>query len=458
MKRIGNIWKDVVDKDNGVHAVIAGTEHKRKDRNVQKLLYDAEAVAADPSCWHMVDPKKAEDFVLPIIELLATGTYRHSPPRYRRQFCRNRASSRGKWRDLYIPTLEDHTVHHMVMNASMKAFTRGMHPHCCGSVPGRGIKHILRTVSYWMQEDKTCRYFVKLDIRKFFDSIDKDILKVKLRRKIKDKRVLQLHDMIIDSAGQLENELIGLPEGSRRPKDLATPVGYYTSPWYGNLYLEDLDWFIEQQLYKERRGRRIKYVRHQLRYVDDILLIGTSKKDLEKAVRAIAEYLQKNYDLKIKDCWEIKQIGKHEVIDGRWRLRPGTYWCDIGGYKFCKDGVILRDGIFLETRRLARRMYKQGYYTKHQCDSINARIGWSKHCNSRNFIENEIKPYVDIKRTRRISADVDKVGKRGTDQTASRRGERRYGDRAKRNSEGRGDRGDAGALHMEGVADEPPPV
>lgn len=416
MKRIGNIWKDVVDVDNGIVAVVAGTKHKRKDHNVQKLLFQ------DRERWHQVDPEKARTYVEPIISKLELGEWEHSAPKYKRQFCKNRTSGKGKWRDLYIPTLEDHTVAHMVMQASMPAFMRGMHPHCCGSVPGRGINHLIRSVSYWFQKDLKCRYFVKLDIQKFFDSIDKDILKAKLRTKIKDKKVLDLHYSIIDSAGKLQG-LIDLPETSCQPKDLAAPVGYYTSPWYGNLYLESLDWFVEQKLYKERRGKRIKWVRHYLRYVDDILLIGTSRADLERAVREIMQYLSDNYGLRIKPTWEIKAIGKHEVVDGKRRMKPGTYWCDIGGYKFCKDGTILRDGIFLETRRLAKRMYKQGYYTKHQCASINARIGWAKHADSRRFIESDIKPYVNIKQTRRMIGHVDKVeerragqaGRNGTD-------------------------------------------
>ena len=178
--------------------------------------------------------------------------------------------------------------------------------------------------------------------KQYFDNINGEILKQKLRRKIKDKDVLQVHDQIIDSTKLLEGKIEDLHPGAKPPEEIACPVGYYTSPWYANLYLEELDWFVEQQLYKERRGKRIKYVRHYLRYVDDMLLIGTSKTDLEKAVREIKKRLRQTLGLEIKDCWEIKAIGKHIEIDGKRQMKPGTYWCDIGGYKFCKDGTILR--------------------------------------------------------------------------------------------------------------------
>ena len=270
---------------------------------------------------------------------------------------------------------------------------KGMYPHCCGSVPGRGIKHIYENVGYWMQHDLKCRYFVKLDIRKFFDSIDRDILLDKLSKKIKDKKSLEVFKQIIDSA------------------PVACPIGYYTSPWFANLYLESLDWYIVQNLYKMRRDKRIPYVRHYLRYVDDMLLIGTSKVDLEKAIREIQRYLKENYGLEIKPCWEIKKIGKHEIVDGIWKLKPDTYWCDIGGYKFCKDSTILRDGVYLSAKRLAVKMSKSEYYTQHQCQSINARVGWSSHCNNKNFMETAIKPYVDLSRTKEVISHVDKKRK-----------------------------------------------
>lgn len=391
MKRIGNIREYLVSPENGLMAVIRGTENKRKKREVQRLLYSDEVVDEHPELWRQVDPEKAREYIAPVCKKLANGTWKHHEPIYRRQFCR--AASGGKWRDLFIPCLEDHIVHHMVMQACMKAFTRGMHPHCCGSVPGRGIKHIVHWVRYWMQEDKECRYFVKLDIRKFFPSIDRNILYDVLKTKIKDPFALSLFEQILDSAPQ------------------SCPVGYYPSPWLSNLYLEELDWFIEQQLYKERRGKRIKYVRHHLRYADDILLIGTSKSDLEKAIRAIRKYTREKRNLDIKQEWEIKAIGKHELIDGKWKMKPGTYWCDIGGYKFCKDAMVLRDGVFLSASRLAKRMGKQGFYTDHQCQSINARIAWADQAGSENFKETYIKPYVNIKKARRQISELDKVRK-----------------------------------------------
>lgn len=393
MKRLGDTWKDVCDIENGISSVVDGTRYKRGNREVQKLLKDG--------AYHEIDRDKAREYVEPIVVALKEKKWRHGNPRYKRQFCPNSSKKKGKWRDLYIPNLRDHTIGHMLMNANMKAFTTGMYPHSCGSVPGRGIKHVIRHVSWWMQHDKQCRYFVKLDIRKFFDNIDGNILKQKLAEKIKDKDSLWAFYQIIDSA------------------PVPCPVGYYTSPWFANLYLQDFDWFVVQQLYKIRRGKRINYVRHYLRYTDDMLLIGTSKTDLEKAIKAIESFLS-DIGLELKSTWEIKKIGKME----NGKLKDGTFWCDIGGYKFCKDCIALRDGVFLSFRRLARQIKKRGY-TPHSCRAIISKIGWAKHANSICLIDREIKPYINIKNIRSYISHVDKIEKRRERQTACQRRNKR---------------------------------
>lgn len=378
MKRLGNVWSDFIDVENAKLAIREGTRFKRKQKAVAFLLN------SDPQKNGQLDALKVQKFAEDIVEKIKSGEWQHKKPRHRTQFCKSRTKAGGKWRELYIPQLEDHIVGHMAIQTAIPAFMRGMHPHSCGSVPGRGIKHLVESVEGWMKHDLKCRYFVKLDIRHFFDNINAEKLKQALRKKIKDEKLLDVFSQIIDSA------------------PVACPVGYYTSPWLANLYLEPLDWYIEQQLYKERRGQRIKYARHYLRYVDDMLIIGTSKTDLEKSVKAIKEYLAINYDLQIKDDWEIKKIGKHEIVDGKWKLKAGTYLCDIGGYKFSKDSTTLRDNIFLETARLARKMNKQGYYTLHQCESINARIGWASHTDNIHFLKKYITSQIDIKKTRRM--------------------------------------------------------
>lgn len=307
------------------------------------------------------------------------------------RWCKNKTHGKGKWRNLYVPTLEDHCIHHILMKIAMPAFTKGMHPYSCGSVPERGIKLINYSIKRWLKSDRdNCTYFVKLDIRHFFDSISKDDLKRVIRKHVKYKNLLWGLDQIIDSAPS------------------ACPIGYYPSPWFANLLLQDLDWMIEQKLFKIRRGKRIKFVKHYVRYMDDMLLIGTSKSDLYKSINEIKKYLFDNFGLEINGTWEIKRVAVYK--DGK--LKNGTYWIDICGYKFRPNVTILRDGIFLTLCRMVRKIYKKGYATYHEMTSVMSRIGWSKMTNNAKFLEEYVKPYVNIKQLRRNISDVDKKLKR----------------------------------------------
>lgn len=370
MKRIGYLWDEFISEGNVIAAILTGTENKRKQRAVKRLMFSAEEIADNPALAGKIDPKRGLEFMRPYLDALENGTWKHEKPRYIRRFCKNRASSHGKWRDLYVPALSDHVIGHMAYSAARVAFERGMHPHCCGSVRGRGIMHIVRTVSRWLRTDADCRYFVKLDIRHFFDTIDPDKLMACLRRKIKDERLLRVFEEIIRSAPS------------------ACSVGYYTSPMLANLYLEQFDWYIEQKLYKERRGKRIKFVRHYLRYMDDMLLIGSSKSDLYKAVRKIREYLA-GLGLELKNTWEIKKTSE--------------YMIDIGGYKFCRDFIVLRDGIYLATKRLAKKIQKRGYASEHDRMALQSRFAWSGHADCYEF-DKEIENVAKIRKRRKNKA------------------------------------------------------
>lgn len=391
MKRLGRLWTKICTVENGIDALIEGTKRKRCRKETQRFLYSPEDVARDPALYHQIDPEKARDYIeRNILPRLLNNSWNPKEPYHKRIYSYSHTKKKGKWRELYIPAFDDHIIMHMIMRQSMPAFTRGMHPNCCGSVDGRGTKHIIKYVKKWVQKNPDAKYFVKLDIRHYFDTIDSDILMQKLREKIKDKYVLESFQKLINAS------------------PVACPLGFYSSPYFANLYLQDLDWFIEQELYKTRRVKRIKFVDDQLRYMDDILLIGSSKSDLEKAVKAIITFTSSQLHLTIKPNWEIKKIGSHVSIDGIWKMPKGEYWIDIGGYKFSKDAVVMRDGIFLVTARLAKKMHSSGFYTLHQCQSLNSRLGWASHCDSVYFNEEYIESYVDIPKTRRIIANVSK--------------------------------------------------
>jgi RNA-directed DNA polymerase len=126
------------------------------------------------------------------------------------------------------------------------------------------------------------RYVLHVDIRKFFPSMDHQVLKSQFRRVIRCKRTLRLMDMLVDSSNPQEDALWYF-EGD----DLWTPwqrrhglpLGNQTSQFFANVYMDRLDHFVKEVL----------CCRHYVRYVDDLALFAQDKGELRYALSAIAD-------------------------------------------------------------------------------------------------------------------------------------------------------------------------
>ncbi len=146
---------------------------------------------------------------------------------------------------------------------------------------GKGVHAAVNRYQAWAQ---TYPYVLKMDVQQYFPSIDHALLKDKLRRRIRDTRVLDLLDRIIDCS----------PEGATRcgyfpgdtlftPLDrrIGIPIGNLTSQFFANLYLDDFDQYIKQSL----------RVRPYLRYVDDMVILGFDKARLAEIRAVVRERL-----------------------------------------------------------------------------------------------------------------------------------------------------------------------
>lgn len=145
----------------------------------------------------------------------------------------------------------EQVVHHIVVSACYDIFMQGMYEFSCGSVPERGAHYGKKYIERWIRTDtKNCKYVLKMDIRHFFESVDHDVLKAWLEKKIRDKRMLHILNLIIDGSEQ------GLP------------LGFYTSQWLSNFMLQPLDHYIKEELHAV----------HYIRYMDDMVVFGRNKK------------------------------------------------------------------------------------------------------------------------------------------------------------------------------------
>lgn len=144
------------------------------------------------------------------------------------------------------------------------------HTYAC-----RKEKGTHKAVLYAFNKVKSGGYFLKLDVRKYFDSINHTVLKEKLERIIKDRKCLNLLFNIIDSFGC---------------EDKGLPIGNLTSQFFANLYLSQTDHFVIEKL--KPQG----YVR----YMDDILLFSNSKVELNSFYQKLKLFVEENIRVEFK--------------------------------------------------------------------------------------------------------------------------------------------------------------
>jgi hypothetical protein len=146
---------------------------------------------------------------------------------------------------------------------------------------GKGVHAAVDRYQAWAQ---TYRYVLKMDVRQYFPSIDHVLLKEKLRWRIKDPRVLDLLDRIIDGSPHSMHESVYFPGDdlfAPIARRAGIPIGNLTSQFFANLYLDELDHHIKQVL----------RVRPYLRYVDDMVVLDQDKTRLADIRAAVRERL-----------------------------------------------------------------------------------------------------------------------------------------------------------------------
>ena len=165
----------------------------------------------------------------------------------------------------------DRVMHHAIMNVLEPVFEKQFIYHTYACRKGKGSH---KAIKYAFSKAKNCEYFLKLDVKKYFDNIDHQILKQKLSKIIKDKDCLDLLFDIIDSFSTKK----GLP------------IGNLTSQFFANLYLSELDHFVLEKL------KPCGYCR----YMDDFLLFCNSKTELLKMYSKIESFSYEKLLLNLK--------------------------------------------------------------------------------------------------------------------------------------------------------------
>ena len=212
----------------------------------------------------------------------------------------------GGERQLGIPTVLDRLIQQALHQALSPIFDYNFSSSSYGYRSGKNAHQAVTQACKYVSEGR--RWVVDVDIEKFFDRVNHDILMARVARKVKDKRVLLLIRRYLQ-AGIMEN---GLTKASRE----GTPQGGPLSPLLSNILLDDLD--------KELERRNHKFCR----YADDCNIYVYSKKAGERVKESVSEFLSKRLKLKVnKDKtaidrpWKRKFLGYSMTMDRQPRLR-----------------------------------------------------------------------------------------------------------------------------------------
>lgn len=281
-----------------------------------------------------------------------------------------------KQRVIVVPDYREQIIHHMVIRTMMPMLTRGMYEHSYGSVPGRGVHAGAKTIERWIRDDPHgVKYCLQMDVHHFFDSIDHDILKAMLERQIKDRRFLEVVETIIDATGH------GLP------------LGFYTSQWLANWYMQKLDHYIVEDLQAP----------HYERYMDDMIVFGPNKKKLHQIREKISAYLAAVLNLEMKQNWQVFRFSAVDRKTGEDIYRPLNYM----GFIFYRNRTVIRKSIALKAERAARRC-NTDQISADDARKMLSYFGWLDSTDSYDWYTKYIKPYVDYQELRRIVSIDDK--------------------------------------------------
>lgn len=329
MKRYNNLFDKIVSLDNLYEA--DKRARRQKSHRPEVMLFD----------------KNKDKLLLDLQRKLINGEYETSEYYVFKIY-------EPKEREIFkLPYYPDRIVHHAIMNIMepiwVSAFVKGTY----SCIRKRGIHKALKDVKFALKDEVNTQYCLKLDIRKFYPSIDHDILKTIIRKKIKDKRLLSLLDEIIESAQ-------------------GVPIGNYLSQFFANLYLTYLDHWIKEQ----------KKVRYYFRYADDIVILGGDKQQLRDLFYDIQDYLNNKLKLNFKDNWQIFKVDSRGI--------------DFVGYRVFHTHTLLRKRIKKRFCKKINKLNKKQNLDKDTYkQKICSYIGWIKYCNGRNLL-NKMSKYKEL--------------------------------------------------------------
>ena len=364
LKRYGNLWTKIISKENIKSAIIKACKNNGRMSPAKRRSIDYIKENLDLT-------------VVQVQKLLINREYKTSPYHIYPLFD-------PKLRMIYsLPFMIDRIIHHALLNILEPLWDSLMISDSYACRKGKG-QH--KAAMRCMEFTRKYKYCAQLDISQFYVNINHKVLKRVIRKKIKDKIVLETLDEIIDSISTRNTNIRLLKRLKRKGvscdgldisiQKLLTskqfdnneraglPIGSYTSQWFGNLFMNELDMFVKHKL----------KCKAYIRFCDDFVLFSNNKEELKQWANSLEEFLKVNLHL---------LLSKKQVF-------PTAQGVDFVGYRYFPEGyILLRKRTAKRIRRRLKSLtirLKEGKITLEKArGQLASAQGWMKWAKSYNF-------------------------------------------------------------------------
>lgn len=253
-----------------------------------------------------------------------------------------------KNREISVASFRDRVIHHAIVNILEPIFEKTFIFDSYANRKNKGLLKAIKRLQSFIKTNK--EYYLKCDIKKYFDNIEYTILVHKIKRKIKDRNILRLVEKIIRN-------------DNFKVKGL--PIGNLTSQFFANIYLNSFDHFIKEEL----------KVKRYVRYMDDFIIILNTMEELKIIKKKIEEYLLNMLNLSLK-----KEATYFNKVDN------GISFC---GVRIFKNLIrVKRESITISQTKIKQKLkeYQNKEITEEELyKTLNSIFGYWKKYNTRNL-------------------------------------------------------------------------
>lgn len=277
MKRFGHLFEQITDYENLYIAYLNASKNKRFRNEVLEFS------------------NNLEENLIEIQNELLYKTYKVG--RYREFYVHE-----PKKRLIMALPFKDRVVQWAIYQVINPLFNKQFIHDSYACRKDKGVQKAADRLQYWSRKlVRGCKkpYYLKLDISKYFYRIDHDVLMKILGRKIKDKDLMWLLDLIINS----DDKKFGVPLGDHgfeedRIEGIGMPIGNLTSQLFANLYLNELDQYAKHEM----------HLHYYIKYMDDVIILHQDKRELRTILEEIDIFLKQELKLQLNNKTAIRPI------------------------------------------------------------------------------------------------------------------------------------------------------